>query len=663
MKKKSFVILSGVALLSLVGCGGTSTTSTPAASSSGVAASSSEQSSASSASLASKRAEMTLIKNEIPAGASFFDACHPTVIYHDGDTATDYTEYKNFVTYSVTNDDTSDVYEAGDALPAGKYTAKAVVKSKTAKAAFTVVAGNPIEASEGHGYQTVANFDKTAYQSKYPGMGALGAGKFPSVGSSKLIVIPVYFKDLATFTSDELATTNSAFFGEASETGWESLASYYKKSSYGKLNITGKVISPYQYPKATSTITSNDVSTILDNAIKQAVSNGEINRADYDTNGDGYLDGVEAVYKTDQSYDATEATKGSLWWNYTTVSGFSPSVSSPSLYRYFWSRFDYLATKYYTPDIDCHTMIHETGHMMGLNDYYSYDKNEGPAGCADMMDMNVGDHNAYSKMNYNWVTPKWIDGSADNFTLTLNSFTDTGDCAIIRNTTTDPWNQSQYDEYLILQYYTPTGVNKLDSSGYPEWKSDTGSMGRGGTYEKPGLQVFHVDSRNAAQFGTYTTDSTGKKTLSATTWKYTDHLYSDTVYNADGTFEETSQAIHDNTKSRSHDVVDGKLTALKDNINGKEIAAVLASGRNGLSGSTYYSSFGLQSNLFTTAEFGGASTTYSNFREREFFTNDLKWNDGSTFNWTFSVTNQTYDAKVAEGTNSGTITLHFVENA
>ena len=36
-----------------------------------------------------------------------------------------------------------------------------------------------------------------------------------------------------------------AFFGTESETGWESLKSYYSESSYGKLNIDGTVTNWY----------------------------------------------------------------------------------------------------------------------------------------------------------------------------------------------------------------------------------------------------------------------------------------------------------------------------------------------------------------------------------------------------------------------------------
>lgn len=51
--------------------------------------------------------------------------------------------------------------------------------------------------------------------------------------------------------------------------------------------------------------------------------------------------------------------------------------------------------KYY---VDSSTYIHETGHLLGLDDYYSYNPNTiGKVYGADMMDGNLGDHHLYQK--------------------------------------------------------------------------------------------------------------------------------------------------------------------------------------------------------------------------------------------------------------------------
>ena len=66
----------------------------------------------------------------------------------------------------------------------------------------------------------------------------------PSTGEVKVLVIPVLFKN-ETVPANLVENINKAFFGTSNDTGWESLSSYYYKSSYGTLNITGTVLEPY----------------------------------------------------------------------------------------------------------------------------------------------------------------------------------------------------------------------------------------------------------------------------------------------------------------------------------------------------------------------------------------------------------------------------------
>ncbi|MCR5457380.1 MAG: hypothetical protein K6F14_04840 [Clostridiales bacterium] len=48
-------------------------------------------------------------------------------------------------------------------------------------------------------------------------------------------------------------------------------------------------------------------------------------------------------------------------------------------------------------EYDLKSGIYETGHALGLNDYYDYDitKDDGCLGCFVMMDANAGDHDPY----------------------------------------------------------------------------------------------------------------------------------------------------------------------------------------------------------------------------------------------------------------------------
>ncbi len=664
--------------------------------------------------------DMTLTHDTIPAGTTFYDGCLPKVV--DEDTNADISNYFNQLVFTINPIvdgavDTSVSYGADDALPEGTYRANLQARSSVVEVDFTVSPDTSVEASEGKGYTTVyggegTEFDRLALSKADSSLGTLGVGNFPSKGSPKMIVIPIYFADMkgsagstnGTFSAEELDIIERAYFGtnwkdtdQTKRTSWESLHSYYLTSSYGKLDIEGLVTDPFQSSYTQSEIETGSAATLVTEAWNWFKANHQDeDLRDYDYNGDGYVDSINLIYKTTRalSGSGTESGGNDFWWNYTSNVSGNPNVNSPVPHRFFFASLSMIRSNYYPdfPVIDSHVLVHEHGHAMGLADYYSYLYDEkqskvdgAPAGCADMMDMNVGDHNAYSKMRFDWLKEnpddtgldlKYIDGSADNFTITIDSYADEGDVIVVRNTSTDPWNKTPYDEYLIITYYTPTGVNDLDSEGYGEWliaNESTGSAnnGNGGPYKYPGIQIFHVDARVGASVGTWEEDPmTGKVVETKTGDIYTDKIYQGgTHYEGEGsgTYESAAYFLTSNTSATtlenrpgSEKIVDGKRTEGGD----AEIRAILSSGVDSFSSTSYYNNFGVQSNLFGTKEYGEekgflsteryGGNTYSNYQARAFFQNqeELLWNDGSFFNWTISVESQTDESA----------TLHFVNN-
>ncbi len=697
--KKSNVLGAAflLAAMALVSC-----TQTGGSSESGE--SSSEETSSSEV-VSPRRLEATIEHSSIPAGATFYDGCVPTITYIDetaGET-TDISNYFNQLRFQISpivngEVDSTTTYDATDALPAGEYEARITARSRTARVNFTVEEGTVETASEGNGYKTIygtdEDFTRLALSNGDVTLGTLGEGNFPSKGTVNVLVIPVIFAEMentaSAFNEEELALLERAYNGTDSEgpedtrTAWESLHSYYQKSSYGKLDVEATIAPVYVYESRSTDLNENDGSN-AHRIVQAALDDYQRTHPDmsmFDANKDGYIDSVNVIYKTLAPIDSSNPSD--LWWNFTSNASNKPNVSSPTLHRFFWSAYSMMETGYY-PDVpadanvDPHVLVHEHGHAMGLSDYYSYDqdattgaKSEAPAGCADMMDMNVGDHNAYSKMRFNWLRDSaddeglnvmYVDGSSDNFTVTIDSFADEGDVLIVRNTTTDPWNETPYDEYLIVTYYTPTGVNALDSLGYGEWtqyneSTGTTGAGNGGPYRYPGVQVFHVDARVGAQVGQLTSDGTVDE--STLTWEYTDNIYTTDHYDtASGTYESAAVFLTDNTPSRSMKIVDGEQVGGGD----AEIEAILSSGDDGFRSTSYANLMGIQSNLFGTKEYAEANDfqskemyggyTYSNYLGWRYFQNELVWNDGSTFNWTFSVESQT----------DTTATLHFINNA
>ncbi len=377
----------------------------------------------------------------------------------------------------------------------------------------------------GDGYYKASSFTTSFNDMKE----AAGYVNLPSTGTQKLLVIPVNFTDygcanLSRGCSTTRTDIETTFFGSASSTGWQSVASYYSASSYGNLSLTGTVTPWFTVDKSRTQL--NDLSGysdptyyVLRKAVEWYKATSASALTDYDQNGDGYLDAVWLVYAT--NYDTTG---DSIYWAYTYWDyQQTGSVSSPVANVYAWASYNFMWEGGYSvsgsPKVDAHTFIHETGHVLGLDDYYTYDDSDwGAAGGVDMMDYNIVDHNAYSKMAMGWTMPYVTDKTAGQFSITLNPFESSGDCLILKN----DWNGSPLDEYLLIEFYTPTGLNQSDSAsgGYP----GNGLAG----FSVPGIKIYHIDSRMGTFNSAYEFVSFTDTVVSNNTY-YTDLAVSNTA--------------------------------------------------------------------------------------------------------------------------------------
>lgn len=325
-------------------------------------------------------------------------------------------------------------------------------------------------------------------------------------GEVNLLVLPISFSD---YTANELDGKNgenarivleNAFFGKEDRTQWESVASYYDKVSYGQLKIKGEVMPWYELPSDYSVAAindklskNNDKQVLVMNILRAAVRNFKVNFpekvADYDLNNDNVIDAVYLVY----SYPFTEVTNGnkineSFFWAYTSfdnnIHSHNVEIEGPGPYAnaFSWSSYHFLNLRQSIGKNkpDTHTFIHETGHFLGLPDYYNTlaPLGNNPLGGFDMMDLAVGDHSGLSKMLFEWTYPNVVTGEGE---IKIRPFNKSGDLILLTN----DWNGSALDEYILLEYYAPTGINRLDSFA-------------NSTFNLPsdyGIKVYHVDAR------------------------------------------------------------------------------------------------------------------------------------------------------------------------
>ena len=312
----------------------------------------------------------------------------------------------------------------------------------------------------------------------------------PSTGDVEALVIPIGFTN-SNYTN-VLEKLELGFNGTPEETGWHSLQSYYREVSFGALNIHSTITDIYQTGVAydlTSGETETDDYAYLADAV--AYFENEYDYTDFDANGDGYIDCVFLVYLAPYG---TEDTHSDLWWAYTYV---YYEENGETLYDgvgigwYMWFSiefFDDPILQYYDDNdnwvgddkgltVNAETVIHETGHAMGLDDYYDYVNNVyGGLGALNMMDYNQGDHDPYSKAILGWINPTVL--KSGDYETSLTSFTTTGDALFLVRTDEDTY----FQEFFSISLYTPDGVNAL--------KAGDGV----GLYDEACIVIYHVNA-------------------------------------------------------------------------------------------------------------------------------------------------------------------------
>ena len=320
-----------------------------------------------------------------------------------------------------------------------------------------------------------------------------------SKGDRKILVVPIYFTDSDTSKQDEKTIfIQNAFFGAKNQTNYESVASYYNKSSYGQLRLTGEV-TPW-VPVGVSMqecLSSNDLymdvsNVLVEKAVDYLKANTDIDFSIYDTDQDDNIDGVYCIYDYPHN---TNGNTNSLLWAYThyTYEGQNGlNTEAPFVNDYSWTSIDMIKqsdNRSYT-----NYVIHETGHLLGLTDYYNTsfgsktDFHYQPTGCFDMMDYNIGDHSSFSKYLYNWTSPLVVKNGVST-TIELKPFMTSGEYILVPSS---KYNNSPFSEYLLIEYFIPEDMNVFHGS-----YSYTDISGNSGVYHYPtfyGLKIYHVNA-------------------------------------------------------------------------------------------------------------------------------------------------------------------------
>ena len=338
----------------------------------------------------------------------------------------------------------------------------------------------------------------------------------PSKGNVKYLVIPVWFTDSPTYLpisnrENVREDIYSVYFGESGDTGWESVSSYYKKESNELFNLSGTVSEWYEVNCSIEEYATDDnqgskTASLANNAASWYFSSHTSdNRRNYDSDGDGYIDGLVIIYGAPDRYSngvSSSYRNYTNLWAYCACVGSSSSTSNPNVKPFFWASYDFMYgistavsrtgklhykgnTNYCS--LDSHTYIHETGHILGLEDYYDYSKQYSSVGGFTMQDNNVGGHDPFSVMALGWASP-YVP--TDTCKIKIKPFQESKELILLSPSFNSA--RSVFDEYLLIELYSPTLLNTFDTEHrYRPYGEGLYPVG----YDGVGVRVWHVDAR------------------------------------------------------------------------------------------------------------------------------------------------------------------------
>ena len=141
-----------------------------------------------------------------------------------------------------------------------------------------------------------------------------GMSGLPSTGTYDVLVVPVEIQNVP-FEASYKTKLDKVFNGTSLDTGWESVASYYYKSSFGLLDLNFDILDKH----ITSNVKSyyegkgqdGDQHAILD---ALTALDSTIDFSKYDSNNDGVIDSIIFIYSTDYNYDVDP------WWAWVYAS-------------------------------------------------------------------------------------------------------------------------------------------------------------------------------------------------------------------------------------------------------------------------------------------------------------------------------------------------------
>lgn len=298
-----------------------------------------------------------------------------------------------------------------------------------------------------------------------------------TTGSHKVLNILVSFNDLDFAEADP----KTAFYNQANEEGYSELGhvgsihDYFYDSSDGQLDLQVDVAGPYKAPQNMSYyggtyygVNDYHASELVSYAVRQAAQ--DVNLADYDWDGDGYVDQVFVTYA---GYAESSGAPANTIWPHQSQLYYPISVDGVMVSKYACASELAGASSSDGTNLDgIGTFVHEFSHCLGLPDFYDTNSSESSSNYGmfvwDVMDQGCYGTDAsmtttgnipvpytpYEKEFMGWSKPLVLDTSKPCKISDLGPYETTGKSYKFVN----PGNENEY--FLVDYVYTGTKWTK-----------------------------------------------------------------------------------------------------------------------------------------------------------------------------------------------------------
>lgn len=347
-----------------------------------------------------------------------------------------------------------------------------------------------------------------------------GLTSLPLSGQQRFLVIPIWFQNSTDYfdvskKAEIREDIEEICFGEK-VLGAGTLKTFYEEESLGKVTISGKVAEWYDDENSSTLYNdriTDTVHALFDRAVADYIEkNPEDHIENYDRNDDNKFDGVIFFYAANYygNLGYTDSNAFAFHFNdsgvgadeYMNNCAFCPVgemygfTGAPKGEQKGTSDLSALHSDAY--ENAASIVIHESGHMFGALDLYTEAGNAGSrkseqayqfAGKFSMQDNDCGAHDPLQTYLYNWGAPMVF--SADKYevgtklSVYLNDFQQGHNSILL----SPSWNEydSPFDEYMLLELFSPSGLNKYHAekgssaydakgSGIRLWHADAGLM-------------------------------------------------------------------------------------------------------------------------------------------------------------------------------------------